>query len=449
MSRTSLHDPQLEKIFRQDREILKHTQLPIVTVAGTFQEDLKNWHGQKNSNRSTDIVFSRAHFSMSYGLVKSIWGTSPQPKKAWLVDPTNFVLAKNWRNIEFTEFVGKIIARTPALKTVKDLIDSYGRKQLPILESITPPLLYLFEEVEQPILSFHIAAGNILARMGKTVVQVITDPHVRDEYVEAAVSPTIFYCVFDERTKVDVLERASILGVNLDHERIFVTGPPVDPRIIKLRETKKFKPHRPLRLLISTGGLGTNKVEIQTILKQLLPELKKKEPSYQVMLYAGTQTDFVDMAKDIAKKYRVKTTIMDELTDLRPLTSNLFTILYHPQIFDANELVIKHGLPWADGVISKPSGDMAYDATVGGCFLLTLKPWGIWEERISDIFEQKGISRPTESEHIVEQLEALSQRFDQKPSWIEQALQNTKNIDKLTLSGVKNIIQTVEVIRHH
>ena len=442
---SSLHDPQLEKLFKEDREILKETQLPIVTVAGTFQEDLKDWHGEKNSNRSADIVFSRAHFSMAYGVVKSIWGKAPQPEKAWLVDPTNYVLQKNWKNIQFTETVGKIIARTPALKMVKDVIDQYGRKKLPILDSITPPLLYLFEEVNQPILSFHIAAGSILAKMGKTVVQVITDPHVRDEYVEAATSPSIYFCVFDERTKVDMLERASILGIELDHERIIITGPPVDPRIIEMRAKKTFTPHAPLRLLITTGGLGTNKAEIQSILDQLLPELKKKNSRYQVMLYAGTQADFVDMAKEIAEQHRIKCSTVSSPTFHIP--DSTFSILHHPQIYDANELLMTFGFPWADGIISKPSGDMAYDTAVAGCFLLTLKPWGIWEERISDIFEQKGISRPAEADHIVKQLEALSYEFNTQQSWIDLALQNTKKLPNQYLHGVKEIIAVVKMIR--
>ncbi len=443
---SSLHDPQLERLLKKDRLILQHTALPVVTVAGTFQEDLKKWHSIKNSNVSKDIVFSRAHFSMAYGVVKSLWGKTPQPDKAWLVDPTNYVLQKNWQNIQFTEFVGKLLARTPALKMVKDFIDTYGRKKLPILDSITPPLLYLFENVNQPILSFHIASGNILAKLGKTVVQVITDPHVRDEYIEAATSPTIFYCVFDERTKVDMLERASILGIEIDHERIVITGPPVDPRIIEMREMKTFRAHSPLRILITTGGLGTNKVEIQTILDQLLPQLKKKEPKYEVMLYAGTQPDFVDMAKEVAKIHRVSVKVVESLNQPKTETNKL-TVLYHPQIFDANELLMKYGFPWADGMISKPSGDMAYDAIIAGCFLLTLKPWGIWEERISDIFEQKGMSRPAESEHIEKQLDALIQEFDSKQSWVTTALQNSKKIEPLYLHGVREILSAVKMFK--
>ena len=240
MNTSSLHDPSLNTIFAQDREVLKKTEVPIVTVSGTFSEDLKKWGGLPNEEQTNDIVFSRAHFSMAYGVARSIWGDQMNNKKAWLVDPTNFVSSSRWRNIMLTEDIGKLIARTPILKTVKDVIDRFGRKKLPILDSITPPLLYLFEDVHQPILSFHIAAGNILAKLGKTVVQVITDPHVREDYLENAALPNIYFCVFDEETKFEALEKAFLSGIDLDPDRVIVTGPPVDPRIVDIRKQKKY-----------------------------------------------------------------------------------------------------------------------------------------------------------------------------------------------------------------
>lgn len=60
----------------------------------------------------------------------------------------------------------------------------FGRKKLPILDSITPALLYLSERIERPILSFHTSVGNVLAGQGKTVFQVVTDPHVREDYLD-------------------------------------------------------------------------------------------------------------------------------------------------------------------------------------------------------------------------------------------------------------------------
>ena len=36
-------------------------------------------------------------------------------------------------------------------------------------------------------------------------------------------------------------------------------------------------------------------------------------------------------------------------------------ILYADNLVEANELMIEYMFPWADGVMTKPSGDMAYD----------------------------------------------------------------------------------------
>lgn len=358
-----------------------------------------------------------------------------KPEKAWLVDPTNYVPPKQWRKIEFTQFVGKTLARHPVLKAFKDLLDRFARSKLPILSSITPPLLYLTEDIKKPILSFHIAAGNILAGQGRHIVQVVTDPHVRPEYVLHADKPNTTYCVFDERTKLEFLEVAAIEHIAVDPKKVVVTGPPVDPRITKARQHKAAWRSGPLHLCITTGGLGTNKLEIRHLLKQILPELRHHNTPYHLMIYAGTQKDIAKMVQDLAKEERVKIGDMDD-------TKAHLRLLYHPQIFDANELLIHLAFPWAHGFITKPSGDMAYDAVAAGCFLLTLKEWGIWEERIREIFEQKDIARRAEVDHILEQLTVLQTASNGK-SWIETAMNHAFGIEKLFLLGSKKILDTV------
>src|SRR5690606_1799208 len=153
-------------------------------------------------------------YSMAIAIAVQAWGgattTGMDPLKAWLADPTNYVSNKDWFSVSFTEKVGMTLARNPLLKLVKDFVDTFGRSKLPILNSITNPLLYLTEKIDKPILSFHVAAGNILASQGKKVVQVITDPHVRLEYTQHAENKNVHYCLFDEPTKLEFLEKAAI-----------------------------------------------------------------------------------------------------------------------------------------------------------------------------------------------------------------------------------------------
>ncbi len=394
-------------------------------------------HGLPNNETDRDVVFSRAHYSMALGVATYAWKEKVDPQKAWVVDPTNYVSKDKWFSIQLTEIIGKTIARNSILKTAKDFIDRFARKKLPILDSITPPLLYLTEHIKKPILSFHIAAGNILAGQGKTVVQVVTDPHVRAEYVTYADKKNISFCVFDEATKVDFLEQAAKLDIKADPDRVIVTGPPIDPRIIAAKNEKNPWRSGILRLCITTGGLGTNKEEILKMLRQFLPELRKRSLEYQLLVYAGTQHDIADEVEKLAQENRIAIGgLNDKKAKLR--------LIYHPQIVDANEMLIKHGFPWAHGFITKPSGDMAYDAAASGSFILTMAEWGEWEERIRVIFEQKNIGRTADTNSIISQLEVLRSAQRKSQSWIEQAMHNAQKLEPLYLNGAKGILNAVK-----
>jgi hypothetical protein len=463
----SLYDPALRRAFAEDKEYLENTQLPMVSVSATYREDLKGLHGLPNRDSIPDIVYSRAHYSMLLGCAVQAWSDDgdaetrdalaavPNPEKAWFVDPTNYVSAGDWRTVTFTEKVGKLLARVPALKTLKDLVDRFGRSKLPILDAIDTPLQYLTQQVERPIVSFHIAAGNILAQQGKSVVQVVTDPHVRDEYVAEAGRSHMQYCVFDEQTKAEFLELAQLHGVDVSPDRVIVTGPPVDPRIVACREQKTAWRSGPLRLCITTGGLGTNKGEIAQILRQLLPEIKRQQahaddragahertsaysstglPPLQLILFAGVHQDINDMVERLAAEFDVRIGARnDEDAALR--------LLYHPQIMDANELLIEHAFPWAHGFVTKPSGDMAYDAGAAGCFVLTLAEWGEWEHRVRKVFEQRSIARRARTDSFIEQLQALTSSAQRSQSWVEQAMHHALTLDDLFLKGEEKIIE--------
>lgn len=434
---SQLFDLALVKTLEKDKHILETTALPIITVSATFHEDLKRLHGLPDNNRDRDTVFSRAHYSMALGVAVQAWGKKLDTAKAWVVDPTNYVSYKDWLSVSLTEEIGKEIARHPLLKLLKDFVDKFGRKKLPILGSITPPLLYLTEKVKKPILSFHIAAGNILSMEGKKVFQMITDPHVRDEYVQYSEKKDMYFGVFDENTKLEFLEKAALLGKNADPERVIVTGPPVDPRIVAARDKKYAWRSGPLKLCITTGGLGTNKAEIKQILEHLLPELRRHTNDYQVIVYAATHKDIAEMVRELAAIHHVP------IKPLSDATAKL-RLIYHPQIVDANEFLIKYAFPWAHGFITKPSGDMAYDAVAAGSFLLTLSEWGEWEQNIRKIFEQKGIARRAASENIVAQLQVLTDAHLRSQSWVEQAMLAASKIDKLYLNGTKNILKAYE-----
>ncbi|MCA9372880.1 hypothetical protein KC921_02160 [Candidatus Woesebacteria bacterium] len=428
-----LLDPILTKMYQQDKKWLEEAEIPIVTVSGTMREDIKGWHGLTENETITDVVLSRAHFSMALAVATQAWDGKLDHKKAWLVDPTNYVSQDKWQSIKLTEAIGKTLARNPMLKMVKDVIDTFGRQKLPILDSITPPLLYLTENITKPILSLHVAAGNILLEHGKTVLQVITDPHVRYDYLTQIESPNLTFAVFDQNTKDDLLEKVALLGKKFDPKRVVVTGPPIDPRVLHARAQKNPWKSGPINLCLTTGGLGTNKPEILEILKQLLPELSKKDSKFKLLIYCGTQEDLYKDCLLLAKLHSLEPSRLEN-------TKSHLRIIYHPQIVDANEQLITYGFPWADGFISKPSGDMAYDAVASGSFLLTLQEWGEWEGVIRQHFENLGMARVAITENILAQLASLSQKQDESTSWIRRAMTAAQKLPAAKASGTEAII---------
>lgn len=428
-----LLDPNLVKVFKKDKEWLGQTEIPIVTVAGTMREDIKGWHGLVEDESIADVVLSRAHFSMALAIATQAWGDQLDHRKAWLVDPTNYVSQEKWRSITLTETVGKVLARNPILKTVKDVIDRFGRQKLPILDSITPPLLYLTEGITKPILSLHVAAGNILLEHGKTVLQVITDPHVRYDYLTQIDNPKLTFCVFDQLTKDDLLEKVALLGKSIDPQRVVITGPPIDPRVFAQRSKKRTWRSGKLKLCLATGGLGTNKPEIIELLEQLLPIMRDNECSINLLVYCGTQQDLYTNCLDLARQNALTVGKLEE-------HKSNFRCIYHPQIVDANEQLLTYGFPWADGFITKPSGDMAYDAVASGSFLLTLREWGEWESVIRERFEQQGIARPVITDSILAQLNELMSARGKSSSWIERAMLAARKIAPNSINGTEAII---------
>lgn len=425
-------DLEFKRTAHEERHLLETVQVPIVTVSATFKEELEAKFGEKPTEDTPDVTFSRAHYSMANALVVA---ATKNRQTFWMIDPTNYVSARDWPKIMFTQRMGRLIARSPLLKELKDLMDARLRNQLPLTAAIREPLTYVTGRVNKPIISLHYEAGNILLENGKTVLQVVTDPHVRPQYLTHADNPKLSWAVFDSATKANLIELGFLLGHKIAEKRVIVTGCPVDPRIpFKDKNTavRGYK-YRPLRLAITTGGLGTNKDEITNLLTHLAPAIKKG--TLHVAAYAGVHEDFETMFTTFARLHRIK---VGEPKD----TQSPFRIFQGDDIVEANELLLDYVFPWADGFISKPSGDMAYEAVAAGCFLLTLKPWGEWEENIRAYFEAAGVSIRADIDNILPQLKAISTMpVDQGKPWVELALERAQKLARPLSRGAFNILQ--------
>ncbi len=425
-------DLEFKRTAHEERHLLETVDIPIVTVSATFKNELKEKFGEDPGVDTPDVTFSRAHYSMANALVVA---ATRGKKTFWMIDPTNYVSARDWPKIMFTQRMGRLIARSPLLKELKDLMDTRLRNQLPLTSAIRGGLTYVTGRVQRPIISLHYEAGNILLENGKTVLQVVTDPHVRPQYLTHADNPKLTWAVFDEATKARVIELGYILGHKIDQSRVHVTGCPVDPRIpVKDKNTAiRGYRYRPLRLALTTGGLGTNKDEIQNLLVHLAPAIKKGE--VHIAAYAGVHEDFETMFNIFAKTHSIK---VGELND----DQSSFRIFRDNDIIGANELLLDYIFPWADGFISKPSGDMAYEAVAAGCFLLTLKPWGEWEENIRAVTESWGVSLRADIENILPQLKAITTMpIEGKLPWVELALTRARRLAPTIARGADNILK--------
>jgi len=436
----SLVDQVTKKLLEADKIALESTDLPIVTISATFRDALEDQYRVDDQIDQREVVFSRAHYSMALAGAVAAWkGDVPQPKVAWVVDPTNYVQHSDWKRVTMSETLGRLMARYSLLEWLKKtVLDSAGRKKFPLANEITPPLMYLFENVRKPILSFHIVTGNILAQAGKQVVQVVTDPHVRADYVQFAHLPNIRFCVFDEHTRYAFLEVAAAHGKKIDEDRVIVTGPPIDPRVLAVRNDKRTDSwrRRPLRILLTTGGLGTNKDELKEILKQLLPLTRRRHHGkVQVVYYAGTNKDHLDMVQAAVNEVH-GVSIADKLSDKQAS----LRVLYADDIVDANNLLLAYGFPWADLVFTKPSGDMAYDAVGAGCAVMFLKPWGEWELNIQAIFTQLGIARVIDPKDVAFQIEHVTDKSLEIP-WIQSALEKTRLLPPMFSRGASEIVR--------
>lgn len=422
-------DLELPKTLHEDRHRLEKVDVPIVTISATFRQEIAEHLGERPKAGLEEAVFSRAHFSMAIAVFEQ---ATRMGLGAWLVDPTNYVSLQDWKTILFTEQIAERVARNPLLKRLKDFVDTFARSKLPIEEAVRQPLEYVTYRAKKPIVSLHYESGNLLAEQGRQVLQVVTDPHVRINYLLQAERRNITFAVFDENTRKDFIAKAHKMRKDVDAERVVVTGPPVDPRVVEARKDKKPSDHkeRPLHLAIATGGLGTNKAEIKKILKSIMGSVRAGK--VKLILYAGTHPDFQLLLRKVARNHNLKIGRINN-------TDAPVRIIYHPSIVETNKQLIDYAFPWADGFVTKPSGDMAYDAAAAGCFILSLNPWGEWEENIERVFEKEGVLQKAEPASFARQLDGLL-----SSGWIEKAIGNALKLNKLYLRGAKKIVDLAQ-----
>lgn len=389
-------EQELKEALRREKKRLEEVEVPVLTVSGSFRKEMVEEYEAKLQTKG-EVVFSRGHYSEAVAVVEA---AKRQGLSSYLVDPMNFVSKKDWGKLEMTEEVGELVARYKMLASLKRVAEQFLRGGLPISEAIKPVVMELIENIEKPIIAGHYEVGNIIAKTGKKVVQMVTDPYVSEPYLKGVEGENISWVVFDEETKEEFIEKAGKEGKKVDEEKIRVTGPAVHPEILKVgREGKSWGEDRPLRLAITTGGLGTNKGEIKKVLDNLTPLVEEPE-MVRLFLYGGMHKDFRAMFEGFAEKHNIR------IGDLDNKEARL-RVLYEDSLVDGNRNIIEYMFPWADGVVTKPSGDMAYDVLGSGAFGLYLDSWGKWEEAVRERMIALGVGERLNVDRTGEQIMGL------------------------------------------
>ena len=422
----------LKKALHEERHLLEEVDVPIVTVSATYRKELAKKY-RSIVHTPSDIIYSRAHYSMAEAVRRQALAMD---LTSHLSDPTNFVSHSDWKKVEMTQSVGRLVARSKFLKLLKDKMDKISRSKLPISQAIQKPLIYLTEKTSRPIISMHYETGKTLALRGKVVVQAITDPHVHDQYLStlanigdpAENSPNITYAVFDEETKDLFFDLAKSFEKSVIDNQVVVTGPFVDPRICKIGEnTKMFETGKPVNLGITTGGIGTNLGEIKRVLESFAPLLVPPE-KIRLFLYAGIHKDFRNFFENYAQQNHIRIGNLDD-------AEARIRILHEDSVIDANENIIKYMFPWVHGIITKPSGDMTYDSAAAGCFTLFLAPWGVQEEYVQSRFQKLDIGIDLDTDNAHDHFQKLL--LDGK---LKNAVNQTQNLPSNFREGCKNLI---------
>lgn len=406
----------LRKALLAEKKKLEEVDVPVITVSASFRKEIVEKY-EVNLGSKGEIIFSRGHYSEAMAVVEA---AKRKGLSSYLVDPMNFVSIKDWGKLEFTEDIGELTARYDLLAKLKRVAEQLLRGKLPVSEAVKPVVLELIENIKVPIVSGHYEVGNVIAQTDKKVVQMVTDPHVSDPYLKVSDEENVSWVVFDEGTKNQFVDKVKKKNKSVNEKMIKVTGPGINPKILDVgKKGKTLDDERPLRLGITTGGLGTNRGEIKKVLDNLVPFIEEPE-KIQLFLYSSTHRDFRDIFEKFANENNIRIGDLDnEEAKLR--------VLHEDSMVDGNRNLIDHMFPWVDGVITKPSGDMAYDVLGSGAFGLYLDPWGRWEETVKSRMFEFGVGKKLDIEKAGEEIMKmrkegeLSKMMDKANKWAQNS----------------------------
>ncbi len=325
---------------------------------------------------------SRAHATIAQSVAQVLNGATDV-----YVDVLQYVNNRDFLKFEKLARRAKRVASSPRLHDVYNRYSPLIRRIVNPDKKVQPVVDYFAKSIASrgdntPVITTHYSVGNALLESlkargdGRSVVHYVTDPsHIHTQYLKHKDDPRTHYFVFDKAT-ASALEDAGV-----DADKISVTGFSTHPDLSPAEA--RSVADRKLRVGIFTGGVGTNRAEIETIVQNFNPE------NQQLVVYCGTHTDIMESSLGLVSR-------------------NLRTKIVPAQNFQESDIGDEHivfvvgtslegavpasykVLNWSDVVATKPSGDIAIEAVLSGHPVIPLSHWGVQEDVIDDMLHAYG-----------------------------------------------------------
>lgn len=219
----------------------------------------------------------------------------------------------------------------------------------------------------------HFSAGLLASKAfpNKKIFLYVTDIHPHGLW--KIDSPNVHYLVPMEETKIDINRHG------IKNEHISICSFPIHQEILEdnqirfNRRLKKFSSTKPnkIEILIMSGGAGTGFNEMNSLIKQLSPQVVKD----RVCL------TFLVSTPNLVKQ------VLASLTQYQTHGHNVTVEVYTPKS-------LYPALNKADILITKAGGDITFEALAEGLPIYTLKDVGDHERLNRQYLELIGASRP-------------------------------------------------------
>jgi len=408
-----------EKDVKEVQDKLAKADIPVITIAGSVQ---------------IGGYLTMAHDSMMQAFLEA---AENKKIEAYGVDVLDYLTTeKERKGILDMAKLPRIVVRTEmGSRLLHNPIVQKLRGGLGFEEVLKDKILKLVDKVskDKVIVTYHYGTAKTLVEAGYKVLVAVTDPSVElthngyFDFLNSENKDRVFYGTMDKETKDWFIKEIGIPKKNIKEVGCFVS-----PKIIKAG-SKKIKNREKrweectqgeerFHISLFTGGLGTNFWEMRDAVLNLVPLLCDEKITIDV--FFNTNTDLDKHLKDVLKKVCCKEKI------------SIFSSIDKEELNNKSIEIFKK----TDLVLTKPSGDKAFEALASAAIPLFLFPLHPHEIMIREYVMNGGVGEIAKIEDLKKQIEKI---LSNKQMFTKQIYQthNINNKNAIKLDGVSNLLQ--------